>query len=51
MNTLNVMVREVSKGTKRIDGQVMIDKIYDVKCYWAGTIIRVDLKPANKGAK
>lgn len=51
MKTLNEMIEEVSKGTKRIDGQVTLDKAYDVKCHWAGTIIRIDLKPINKGSQ
>lgn len=47
MRTINELVMEVSGGTKRVDDQVMVDRLYHAKCYWAGTIIRIDLKPVK----
>lgn len=47
MRTLNGLVVEVSSGAKRVDDQVMIDRLYDAKCYWTGSIIRIDLKPVS----
>jgi len=47
MRTLNELVAEVSKGARRIDGQVMVDKLYDARCYKVGEMIRIDLAPAK----
>lgn len=47
MRTLNELVDEVSKGTTRVDDQVMVDRLYSAKCYKVGETIRIDLKPAK----
>jgi hypothetical protein len=40
----NVLPLLLSKSVKRIDGQVAEG---EVTAYWAGTVLRIDLKPWN----